>query len=104
MRFVAHPQQLRVLALIAASPRARPRRAQVAYVLGQLCHTASIEPLKQRILDASEHEMVRHEAAGEKGGAWEGSRGGAGVLVSQPGTPRRVGGHSARARVCGGGC
>ena len=38
---------------------------QVAYVLGQLSHAASIEALKQRILDTAEHEMVRHEAAGE---------------------------------------
>ena len=38
-------------------------RHEVAYVLGQLCHAASVEALKARILDGGEHEMVRHEAA-----------------------------------------
>jgi deoxyhypusine monooxygenase len=38
-------------------------RHEVAYVLGQLMNTASIDALKARVEDAAEHEMVRHEAA-----------------------------------------
>jgi len=38
-------------------------RHEVAYVLGQLMHPASIDALKLRIEDNTEHEMVRHEAA-----------------------------------------
>jgi deoxyhypusine monooxygenase len=38
-------------------------RHEVAYVLGQLSHTASVEALKIAVLNANEHEMVRHEAA-----------------------------------------
>lgn len=36
-------------------------RHEVAYVLGQLQHPASMNALKERVQDASEHEMVRHE-------------------------------------------
>ena len=38
-------------------------RHEVAYVLGQLSHAAATEPLKARVADAAEHDMVRHEAA-----------------------------------------
>lgn len=38
-------------------------RHEVAYVLGQLQHAASVPALKSRTEDAAEHEMVRHEAA-----------------------------------------
>jgi deoxyhypusine monooxygenase len=38
-------------------------RHEVAYVLGQLSHAASVEALKVAVLNPEEHEMVRHEAA-----------------------------------------
>ena len=38
-------------------------RHEVAYVLGQLQHKASIPALVERTRDGAEHEMVRHEAA-----------------------------------------
>ncbi len=38
-------------------------RHEVAYVLGQLQHKASIPALVERTRDEGEHEMVRHEAA-----------------------------------------
>lgn len=53
-----------VLALCTAFEDPSPLfRHEVAYVLGQLCHTASVDALKARITDGAEHEMVRHEAA-----------------------------------------
>ncbi len=38
-------------------------RHEVAYVLGQLQHKASVPALVARTRDEAEHEMVRHEAA-----------------------------------------
>jgi len=38
-------------------------RHEVAYVLGQLQHPASVPALTERLTDSKEHEMVRHEAA-----------------------------------------
>jgi deoxyhypusine monooxygenase len=38
-------------------------RHEVAYVLGQLQHKASVPALVERTRDEAEHEMVRHEAA-----------------------------------------
>ena len=53
-----------VLALCAGFSDASPLfRHEVAYVLGQLQHAASVPALKARTQDAAEHEMVRHEAA-----------------------------------------
>lgn len=53
-----------VLALCAGFADPSPLfRHEVAYVLGQLQHAASVPALKARTEDAAEHEMVRHEAA-----------------------------------------
>ncbi len=53
-----------VLALCAGFADPSPLfRHEVAYVLGQLQHAASVPALKERTADAGEHEMVRHEAA-----------------------------------------
>ncbi len=53
-----------VLALCAGFADASPLfRHEVAYVLGQLQHAASVPALTARTQDAAEHEMVRHEAA-----------------------------------------
>ena len=53
-----------VLALCAGFADPSPLfRHEVAYVLGQLQHKASVPALKERTRDAAEHEMVRHEAA-----------------------------------------
>jgi deoxyhypusine monooxygenase len=53
-----------VLALCAGFADASPLfRHEVAYVLGQLQHAASVPALKARTQDPGEHEMVRHEAA-----------------------------------------
>ena len=53
-----------VLALCAGFADPSPLfRHEVAYVLGQLQHAASVPALKERTRDAAEHEMVRHEAA-----------------------------------------
>jgi len=38
-------------------------RHEVCFVMGQMMHHASIEPLKDVLSDTDEHEMVRHEAA-----------------------------------------
>lgn len=38
-------------------------RHEVAYVLGQLAHPASVPALQTAVLNATEHDMVRHEAA-----------------------------------------
>jgi deoxyhypusine monooxygenase len=53
-----------VLALCAGFQDASPLfRHEVAYVLGQLAHAASIPALMARTRDEGEHDMVRHEAA-----------------------------------------
>jgi len=53
-----------VLALCAGFADSSPLfRHEVAYVLGQLQHPASVPALKARTEDGGEHEMVRHEAA-----------------------------------------
>lgn len=53
-----------VLALCKGLKDASPLfRHEVAYVLGQLAHPASAPFLQESVLDPSEHEMVRHEAA-----------------------------------------
>lgn len=53
-----------VLALCAGLKDASPLfRHEIAYVLGQLQHAASIPALRESVANASEHEMVRHEAA-----------------------------------------
>lgn len=53
-----------VLALCAGFQDASPLfRHEIAYVLGQLQHPASVPSLKLRTQDEGEHEMVRHEAA-----------------------------------------
>ena len=43
-------------------------RHEVAFVLGQLSHEASVPYLKQALDDVSLHEMVRHESAEALGG------------------------------------
>ena len=53
-----------VLALCEGFRDASPLfRHEVAYVLGQLQHKASVPALVARTKDEAEHEMVRHEAA-----------------------------------------
>lgn len=38
-------------------------RHEIAFVLGQMCHSAAVPGLVARLEDPEEHEMVRHEAA-----------------------------------------
>ena len=53
-----------VRALCAGLRDASPLfRHEVAYVLGQLAHPVSASALMRTVSDATEHEMVRHEAA-----------------------------------------
>lgn len=62
-----------VLALAAGFKDASPLfRHEVAYVMGQMQHPASVPALTAVLEDAGEHRMVRHEAAealGAVGGA-----------------------------------
>lgn len=62
-----------VLALAAGFDDASPLfRHEVAYVMGQMQHPASVPALKRVLEDGAEHRMVRHEAAealGAVGGA-----------------------------------
>jgi deoxyhypusine monooxygenase len=49
-------------------------RHEVAYVLGQLQHTASVSALEESLRRKEEHQMVRHESAEALGaidGSWE---------------------------------
>mmetsp|Transcript_3009 Transcript_3009/g.5281 ORF Transcript_3009/g.5281 Transcript_3009/m.5281 type:complete len:225 (-) Transcript_3009:1312-1986(-) len=50
------------------SPDSALFRHEVAYVLGQMEHPASVGPLLQCLKDKNEHPMVRHEAAEALGG------------------------------------